>query len=324
MRLIIAVLIVQLQLYIHIRSFRLSLAFTSIPLGISNARRGHAYGRNLLKGANDCSEIDKSIETSTIADTTLRIPTAQHLETISAHQVHHPLTSAQTFCISKKLCSHCHPQSFGFHPTAGSKLSSGLFRLSCPLLVQAIDDWEATGGVREMSDWLMQNDRTEDSNNEVNWKQKGYRQANEMQRRIREELISSEDKQQLVKRLGEYNANKFMDSGIAGIPPEQTFDVKCIHAHVADHLCRVSLSVNAPDQSALETILHGEGNVIGQRALQQLHAKGVRILGNDVCWQQCSGSEGWRYVARKNRSGLKSTRMRRKEMRDGIERDEAQ
>jgi hypothetical protein len=115
-----------------------------------------------------------------------------------------------------------------------------------------------------------------------------------------------------------------MESGIAGIPrdtsryPEQTFDVKCIHAHVADHLCRVSSAVT-PEQSSLDTILHGEGNVIGQRALQQLHAKGVRILGNDVCWQQCSGGEGWRYVARKNRSGLRSTRIRRKEMRDEAE-----
>ena len=106
-----------------------------------------------------------------------------------------------------------------------------------------------------------------------------------------------------------------MESGIAGIPPEQTFVVKCIHAHVADHLSRVSFTTTT-EQSALYTILNGEGNVIGQRALQILHDKGVQVLGNDECWQQCSGIEGWKYTAKKNRSGLKSTRLRRKELKD--------
>lgn len=270
-----------------------------------------------------CASDSLSIQTTTVANTTFRIPTDAHLKTISTHQVHHPLVSKQTFCVSKNLCSHCHPQSFGFHPTAGSKLSSGLFRLSCPLLVQAIDDWEATGGVREMSDWLRQNDTQTDgpsSEYELNWKQKAYWEANDMQRRIREDLIGNEGNELLAQKLGEYNAKKFMESGIAGIPPEQTFDVKCIHAHVADHLCRVS-STSTSEQSPLDTVLNGEGNIIGQRALRLLYEKGVRILGNEECWQQCSGSEGWRYVARKNRSGLKNTRMRRKELKDASELD---
>lgn len=161
-----------------------------------------------------------------------------------------------------------------------------------------------------MSDWLRQNDTltTHDhEKHELNWKQRGYREANEMQRKIREELISPEDKERLVEKLGEYNANKFMESGIAGIPPEQTFDVKCIHAHVADHLSRVSFTTTT-EQSALYTILNGESNVIGQRALQILHDKRVQVLG--------SGIEGRKYTAKKNRSGLKITRLRRKELKD--------
>lgn len=261
---------------------------------------------------------EDNINITTIANTTFRIPTSDDLNTISTHQVYHPLTPAQTFCISKNLCKHCYPQAFGFHPTAGSKLSSGLFRLSCPLLVQAIDDWEASGGVRELSDWLMQNDTRKNCDERIvddgyNWKQTGYQNANDMQRRIRQELVSSDDRRYLVEKLGEYNTDKFMNSGIAGIPPDQTFDVKCIHAHVADHLCRVSAS----EIPTLDNILHRDGNVIGQKALELLQAKGVDILGNDICWQQCSGGKGWSYVARKNRRRLKSTRLRRKELKDG-------
>jgi hypothetical protein len=253
-------------------------------------------------------------QTTIIANTAFRTPTSQHLETFSAHQVHHALTPTQTFCISSHLCQHSHPQSFGFHPTSGTKLSSGLFRLSCPLLVQAIDDWEASGGVRELSDWLLHNDtRLRDNDYDPDWKRKGYEHANEMQMKIREELVSEADKRRLNEKLGDFNAKKFMESGVAGMPPQQTYEVKCIHAHVADHLSRVSVNST---MDSLEDILYGDGNIIGRRALQILHGKGLPILGNAVCWQQCSGNDGWRYIARKNRSGLKKTRLRRRDMKN--------
>ena len=287
-------------------------SLSSLPWYNFNSCRDGSLSTGLRDGitTDDCVT-----RTTMIANSTFRVPTPQHIATISTHQLHHPLTPKQTFCISQKLCTHCHPQSFGFHPTTGTKLSSGLFRLSCPLLVEAIDEWEASGGVREMSDWLMQNDtRTNDCMDvNVNWKQIGYKDANEMQKRIRQNLVSSDDRRRLIDKLGVFNANKFMESGIAGIPPDQTFDVKCIHAHVADHLCRVS---SPKEESTLDTILYGNGNMIGKQALQLLHKKGVQVLGNDVCWQQCNGSEGWRYTARKNRRGLKSTRLRRKQMKN--------
>jgi len=320
------ILTVLLQLY--------QLVCSALPLmflpGTNDVRlyspsRRHDFRCNIQQQPNDETILDTNNDnmpqTTIIANTTFRLPTAQHLGTISTHQVHHPLTENQTFCVSKNFCKHCHPQSFGFHPTAGSKLSSGLFRLSCPLLVQAIDDWEATGGIREMSDWLMRNDTFSyhaSDQHELNWKQTGYQNANAMQKQIRQELVSSEDESRLIEKLGAYNAKKFMESGIAGIPSEQTFDVKCIHAHVADHLCRVTSDPES-NESTLDAILRGEGNIIGQRALQLLHNKGIQILGNDVCWQQCSGSEGWRYIARKNRRGLKSTRSRRKKLRNIVE-----
>jgi len=209
--------------------------------------------------------------TVAIANQTFLLPTEQDLQTIQERQVCHKLEPSQVTCVSSP-CRHGFPQAFGFHPTKGPKLVSGLFRLSCPLLVQQIDEWEGQSGVREMTDWLR---------NDVNGdKQKGYERANEMQKQIRTELVA-DDYDKLVSRMGEYNADKFLESGVAGIPSSQTYNVKCIHAHVADHLCRSSQSNNTNTSS--------EGNIIGEHALNILqNQRGVSTLGNDVCWQQCS------------------------------------
>ena len=194
---------------------------------------------------------------------------------------------------------------------------SGLTRLSCPLLCQAIDEYEGEGGVRQMSDWL----RSKDRDREEGWKREGYEKANEMQKKIRMEL-AKDDKDKLVSSMGEYNAQRFMESGVAGIPSSQTYNVKCIHAHVADHLCRTSTS-DANNTMGQQTRQSKEdGNIIGNHALQILEERGVPILGNDVCWQQCNVSHqreatDWGYVPKKNRQGLRSTRLRRKERRDG-------
>ncbi len=239
-------------------------------------------------------------ETTTIANQTFLLPTEQDLQTIQQRQVFHKLEPSQVTCVSSP-CRHGFPQAFGFHPTKGPKLVSGLFRLSCPLLVQQIDEWEGQSGVREMTDWL-RNDVSGD-------KQKGYERANKMQKQIRTELVA-DDYEKLVSRMGEYNAEKFLESGVAGIPASQTYNVKCIHAHTADHLCRSSHSNNT------------EGNVIGEHALNILQNKrGVPTSGNDVCWQQCSLiheqlPSDWNYVPKKNRQGLRSTRKRRKAHRE--------
>jgi hypothetical protein len=64
-------------------------------------------------------------------------------------------------------CKHGFPQAFAFDPLTRapwmvngaelprkSKLESGLFRLSCPMLVRAIDEWEGEGAVRAINDEL--------------------------------------------------------------------------------------------------------------------------------------------------------------------------
>lgn len=245
-------------------------------------------------------------ETITFANQTFLLPTQQDLQTIQERQVLHKLEPSQVTCVSSS-CRYGFPQAFGFHPTNGPKLVSGLFRLSCPLLVQHIDDWEGQGGVREMTDWLR--------NDVSGEKRMGYERANEIQKQIRTELVA-DDYDKLVSSMGEYNAGKFLESGVAGIPSSQTYNVKCIHAHVADHLCR------APQPNNQNTNTSTEGNIIGEHALNILqNQRGVPTLGNDVCWQQCSlkheqHPSDWSYVPKKNRLGLRSTRQRRKELRE--------
>mmetsp|Transcript_17549 Transcript_17549/g.37954 ORF Transcript_17549/g.37954 Transcript_17549/m.37954 type:complete len:354 (+) Transcript_17549:86-1147(+) len=273
----------------------------------------------LLTAFNADDRRPKSYNTTVVADHVFRAPTVEHLQTIQERQIFHSLQSSQVFCMSSNLCRHGHPQAFGFHPTAGPKLVSGLFRLSCPLLCEAIDSYEGEGGVRQMSDWVMSKDIGEDrkdDDDEVGWKRRGYEEANAVQRRIRRELTSEDDRGRLVARLGEHNSEAFMGSGVAGIPPGQTFDVKCVHAHVADHLCRRGPSFftshNETDGDHNLNISEEEkgGNVIGRHALRILEGRGVPIDGNEMCWKQCDvrhrrAPGDWGYLARKNRSGLR-------------------
>jgi len=281
-----------------------ALAFVFVqrtPMPASQSRRHSS--------AEDSGQNHNTNTTTIIADHTFRNPTAEHLQTIQERQIFHGLQPEQVFCTSSNLCKHGHPQAFGFHPTKGPKLVSGLFRLSCPLLCEAIDEYENEGGVRQMSDWLRRKDIGDDSDGD--WKREGYEKANLAQKQIRSEL-AKDDKDKLVSRMGEYNANAFMESGVAGIPPSQTFNVKCIHAHVADHLCRCPSSSSndeGKDNSLGESNEEG-GNIIGRHALQILEERGVPINGNDVCWQQCNVNHervpsDWSYLAKKNRSGLR-------------------
>ena len=274
---------------------------------ISTIERRH-FTTALYAEQDKDSRIDHNNSTTIIAGHTFCVPTDEDLETIQHRQVHHPIQPKQVFCVSSNLCKYGHPQAFGFHPTAGPKLVSGLFRLSCPLLCQAIDEYEnKESGVRQMSDWV----RSKDRDRRDEWKREGYESANKAQKEIRMEL-AKDDMNKLASKMGEYNALRFIESGVAGIPANQTYNVKCVHAHVADHLCR------CPSSSDTDTTKEG-GNIIGEQALRVLEDRGVQIMGNDVCWQQCNGNReqlpsDWQYIPKKNRHKLRSTRIRRKDM----------
>ena len=274
---------------------------------------------SLSSGADDDSR--REYDTVAIANHTFRLPTSENLQTIQERQVFHAIEPEQVFCVSSSLCRHGYPQAFGFHPTRGPKFTSGLFRLSCPLLCEAVDAYEGEGGVRQMSDWLRTED-IKDKGDNMGWKRKGYQEANNANKEVRQELAHN-DRDKLVTSMGEYNADAFMRSGVAGIPPDQTFNVKCVHAHVADHLCRrgpLSSGSDGHNNSALGNQRNpdevscanaGDGNnIIGKYALHILEERGVPINGSNVCWQQCNANHqrtpsDWSYLAKKNRVGLR-------------------
>eukprot|EP00299_Pterocystis_sp_00344_P011490 c5370_g1_i2.p1 GENE.c5370_g1_i2~~c5370_g1_i2.p1 ORF type:complete len:135 (-),score=42.42 c5370_g1_i2:71-475(-) len=101
-----------------------------------------------------------------------------------------------------------------------------------------------------------------------------------------------------------------LNSGLAGISRATNdtntevlrIDVKCLHAQVADLLCR------------------GPGsNDIAQHVLNRLTEMGIAIDGNDICKQQCGGggggdgaAGGWNYRPAKNKQKLKQKRERRR------------
>lgn len=248
-----------------------------------------------------CDDEQKADEESStflvIAGDEYETPSPRDIECIEERQLEHKV---QAFAVGQR-CRHGFPQAFGFHPILGPKVTSGLFRLSCPLLVQAIDEWENEGAVREMSDMVRSSDDMSSN----------YVEANRRTAAIRRDLIERhEGGLDLVRaKLGPYNSERYMSSGIAGIPSEHTWDVKCLHAQVADYLCR-------PNDD------RDEGNAIGKEALRKLaEEKGIDILGTDSCCQQCDVGrertpEDWSYIPKKNRQGLRRTRKRRKELRD--------
>lgn len=219
-------------------------------------------------------------------------PTPDDLECIEERQLEHKV---QAFAVGRR-CQHGFPQAFGVHPV-GRKVSSGLFRLSCPLLVQAVDEWEGEGAVREVSD-LVRSDAglSED-----------FRATNGRTSAIRRAIVESHPggANRVVDKLGQHNAERYLASGIAGVAPGQVWDVKCLHAHVADHLCRTD-----------------GGNAIGEEALRRLaEDREVDVAGDGRCWQQCDVNRAreptdWKYVPRKNRQRLRSTRRRRRLLRE--------
>lgn len=77
-------------------------------------------------------------------------PTADDLRCIEERQLRH--RAGDAVAVSPR-CQHGFPQAFAFAPV-GHKISSGLFRLSCPLLVQAIDKLEEDGGLEDMNEQL--------------------------------------------------------------------------------------------------------------------------------------------------------------------------
>jgi len=198
-------------------------------------------------------------------------------------------------------CRHGYPQAFMWDPMPVERkavpIDAGLFRLSCPLLVKAIDEWESEGAVATL-------------NAEVEADQSGalrsqLTQANAGHAAARKEvlgsrlhaLLSTASTSPQDLRL----ARMVADSGIAGQSRGKP-EVKCLHAQVADHLCR------------------SRSNAVGQRVLEGLQARGVLVDGDETCRGQCDPAvppkeAPWWYTPTKNKWKLHKRVEARRERR---------
>jgi len=137
-------------------------------------------------------------------------------------------------------------------------------RLTCPLLVSALDKIEKAGAMERYNERLLKG---------ADWEGELAR-INEEHRLLRLQLVGerTQELEEVRGALGDETFAVAMRSGLASLRPEARPDVKCLHAQVADELVR------------------GGGNVIAQQALRDIEDQGVPTCGSEECSDNCDVS----------------------------------
>jgi hypothetical protein len=161
-------------------------------------------------------------------------PTPEDIEVIEQRQIGRSAHSM--FAVEKSKCKYGFPQAFVQYPVS-TAISSGMIRLACPHLVKGIDELEAEGGL-DLFDAKLADE------NEDGVLRRTFDQANKAWRTIRDVTVNSEDRKHMDSKLGVEGAAFLMDSGLIGCTIGK-LQVKCLHAHVADHLMRGSNEIGA-------------------------------------------------------------------------------
>lgn len=196
-----------------------------------------------------------------------------------------------------KRCRHGWPQAIVYDPlyreTPQKSYRLGdTTRLTCPLLVTAIDKLEKGGAMERYNELLGPSQKWD-----------GQLQAvNEAHRLLRLELIGdrSQELSEVKAHLGENAYAIAMRSGLASLRPEAKADVKCLHAQVADELARDG------------------NNRIAQQVLKDIEDQGVAIHGSDECCDNCNvgiplSMARWKLDKCKNNVGKRLSRGRKQE-----------
>lgn len=175
------------------------------------------------------------------------LPTVSDMEVIEARQSGRPARG--TFAVENTRCKYGFPQAFMQYPV-GKSVSSGMIRLSCPHLVKAVDEFEAEGGL-DTFDSMLANEAEDGT------LRSSFHSANLAWIAIRKDSVSTKDRDYMQKKLGIEGSKFLMESGIIGCTVGK-IQVKCLHAHIADHLVRGT-------------------NEIGAQALEELTKKGKKV-----------------------------------------------
>jgi hypothetical protein len=234
--------------------------------------------------------------------------TEEDHRTIEERQLGHPMSNVLGV---GRRCKHGYPQAFAFDPiergssnnsSRRSRVESGLFRLSCPLLVKAIDEWEGEGAVKRINAELHESEgyaaELVGLLDEAHTGHAAARHAligDRLPRVLAEAAEQGEHRRRVVEHI--------LGSGIAG-QTRSKLDIKCIHAQIGDHLCR------------------SESNGLAANLLERLQARGVAVRGDDECCVQCdvcvpeaTAREKWWYEPNKNKWKLRKRMQRRSEQR---------
>ncbi|WP_324669143.1 DUF501 domain-containing protein [Geochorda subterranea] len=125
------------------------------------------------------------------------------------------------------------------------------FWLTCPYLVEAVSRLESTGWIARISQAIKADPAA----------RQALRAAHEGAARLRSSLLTREMTRRL-ERLSPAAVQRLAQVGVAG--SRQREAVKCLHAHLADHLGR-------------------SGNPVGRRVAALLAERGVWLSGSPAC-----------------------------------------
>ncbi|CAK9090214.1 unnamed protein product [Durusdinium trenchii] len=189
-------------------------------------------------------------------------------------------------------CRHGWPQAVVVDPIWPDHCLGDLVRLTCPLLVEAIDAYERQGALRGYNARLQEDEE---------WKAH-LRDAHVAHRALRQQLLSErpEEMAKVRARMGTQLVELILQTGLCGMKFDQDLvDVKCLHAQVGDELTRGS-------------------NPVGRQVLADLAEAGVEIEGNELCCDHCNvqvplSEARWTLSVAKNKLGKRLRRVRRQE-----------
>jgi hypothetical protein len=255
----------------------------------SSATSSHSSSSPSSKPDDDTTSVD----VAGLTGGSVKLVSESERNSIELRQLRHP-ASDMVGVPNVSLCRHGWPQAALWQPMGSQRPVSGLMRLTCPHLVQQIDDWEREGAINEFNERLNRDDEAGRA------RRAELHKANDEHRRLRRAMMSAGDEEKVAVRFGEKGKEAFMNSGIAGMSPTKLDDVKCLHAQLADYLLR-----GYDEQSVGADV---------RRRLEE--ERGVSLGGCGNCQEQCNWAEEetddtWRYQAQKNKSRLRQRSERR-------------
>jgi len=293
----------------------------------------------------DLADCPQPSEWPTVSLLSVTPPTDEDRAAIEGRQLGHKVSGMKGV---GRRCRHGVPQAFAFDPlvrhTAGGSgkprslpLDTSLFRLSCPMLVKAIDEWEGEGAVAHLNEELAGRSQP-DSPTTAKVRQdvplqlvhalsqptassspsnaslvdpptslaRALDEVHAGHAAARLQLCGEDRLRPLLKQFPDgtpegKRLRLMLASGVAG-QLRYKLDVKCLHAQTADHLCRST------------------SNEVGVLIFERLEARGVDVSGTPECFNQCNlcqpveeAVKGWWYTPTKNKWKLRKKMVQRQE-----------